>query len=791
MSKSVLSIGLSIVGIALFAIPGIGTALGLGALSILGATVSVAQVIGAGLLLASSVLLGPAKPKMPASLNNGGIDRLYGRLDPTTPRKMLFGNTAGATDVRDQTYTGSDQEYLEQIICIASHEVNSIYELWLDNEKAWSSASGVVSKYADFLTVTPRTVGTSANGIAIDSTWTATATLTGCAYIHVKMLLIHDAGDGTNDSPFATGITNRITIRSKGALIYDPRLDSTVTGGAGTHRADDQSTWAWDDDGSRNPALQLLWYLLGWKINSKLAVGMGLPKARIDLESFITAANACDESVTRNGGGTEPRYRSDGVLSEGDDRTAVVEALCASMNAVMRDSGGKLSLTVLHDDLASPAASFDESSVIGEIQWDQTPDLSATFNIVRGRRIDPTNNALYQPVDYPEVSISSPDGIDRIDTMDYPLVQSNGQAQRLAKQRLERNQYQGRLQLTGKPEWWRVSVGDPIEFSHSAFGWTDKLFRVAGQQINRDGQTQVVLVEENAAIYAWDNSEAPEVTPGTPTVYDAAVNHPVQRGINDALVGNTVIDPISDVIVYADSSGTVKSGELPRDVLITASNGTADVTASGTWTRTVASGVTCTIGAATGVLNITALAVAEASVPVSFAYNGVTRTGTVHIIRQDDPPTSGGTGATGGTSQSTASLGDTNGTSYDPATAVSGTLSVVAGSGGQVACTAPIGFKRTPGTAAGHTGTAGKWQWRVPAGTWADISTEIASSSDAGTEAESGTINFAGSISVAQTKTGLTNGSTYEFRLLWRRSDTDGTANDVYRASGIMTATGS
>ena len=764
----------------------LGVVLGIG-LAVVGVLTGNPLLVIQGLAVAGGSLLGPSKPKMPGSLQHGGTDRLYSTLDPTTPRKILFGNTAGATDVRYQAYTGSDQEYLEQIICVASHEVDSIYELWFDNEKAWDSTAGVVSKYASFLTVTTRTVGTSANGIAIDSVWTSTATLTGCAYIHLKMLLIHDSGDGTNDSPFATGITNRITIRAKGALRYDPRLDSTVTGGSGTHRADDQSTWAWDDDGSRNPALQLLWYLLGWRINSKLAVGMGLPKARIDLESFITAANACDESVTLADSGTEPRYRCDGVLSEGDDRTSVVEALCASMNAVMRDSGGKLSLTVLHNDLASPVASFGENSVMGEIQWDQTPDLSSTFNIVRGRRIDPSDNALYQPVDYPEVSLSSPDGIDRIDSVDYPLVQSNGQAQRLAKQRLERNQYQGRLQLTGKPEWWQVSVGDPIEFSHSAFGWTDKLFRVAGQQINRDGQTQTVLVEENAAIYAWDNDEAAPVTPGTPTVYDPATNHPVQRGINDALIGNTVINPIADVIVYADVSGTVKSGQLPRNVFLTASNASTDITSAGTWGQTATDGATTSINASSGVLTISALAASEVSVPVSFTYGSVTRTATVHIVRQDDPPTN--SGGSGSTSASTTALGDTTGTAYDTTNAVSATLTLTCGASGEVDCSAPIGFIRT-GSTTGATGAYGKWQWRVPAGSWADVDTEVQDSVTARTTTVTGELGYSsGTISANQTKTGLTASSDYEFRFVWRRRDVNGTAENVTGAGTMSVST--
>jgi hypothetical protein len=438
-----------------------------------------------------------------------------------------------ATDVRYQAFTGTNQEYLEMIVCVASHEVNAISEIWLDNEKAWNGS--VLGRYVGYLTVTTRTLGTSANGIAIDGTWTSSCTLTGCAYVYMKFKLTGNSDKVS--SPFSGGVTSRMTIRGKGAKVYDPRLDSTVAGGSGTQRANDQTTWAWDDNGSRNPALQELWYELGWKINSKLAVGKGVPPARIDLASYAVGANACDESVTLNGGGTESRYRSDGVLSEADDPGAVRDNLCATMNAVLRDAGGKLALTVLHDDLSTPVtpsgkSAFDDNDVMGEMQWDQTPDLNQSFNIVRGRRIDPSDNALYQAVDVPEVSLTSIDGIDRIDTVDYVMVQSNGQAQRLMKQRLQRNQYQGRLSFTGKPSFWGLNIGDVFPLTHAAFGWSAKLFRCAGQKISRTGETQIVAIEENSAIYAWSNNETAAVTPGAPVVYNP-VNDPLVSGITD------------------------------------------------------------------------------------------------------------------------------------------------------------------------------------------------------------------------------------------------------------------
>jgi hypothetical protein len=637
------------------------------AIAVVGVVTGQFYLVAAGLAITASAFLGPAVPKVPKT---SPTDRLQANLIVTTPRKWAFGNTALATDVRYDTYTGDNQDFYWQVIACASHEVDSIDELWLDNEQAWTNAGGVQGRFSGYLTVTSRPLGTSANGVAIDSVWTTASTLTGCAYLVLKYKL---SDNSDNDkSPFSSGVTNRVTIRGKGAKTYDPRLDSTVVGGSGSQLASAQSTWIWDSSASRNPALQLLWFLLGWKIanptpsgselitngtfttntagwtptnsgtlsvvsarlrvtnatsfgsatqaittvagqtyllsvdytagtaggaiikigtsspggqivdqsgivagtttiqftavgtttyitvqtntnvngayadfdnvsvkatTAKLAVGMGLPPARIDLPSFIAAANVCDESVTKNGGGTESRYRGDGVLSEGDDRSAVIETLCADMNATLRDAGGKIAISCIKNDLASPVAAFTENDILGEETWAQTPPLNQSFNIVRGRMIDPSDTALYQPVDFPEVSLTSIDGIDRIDTVEYMLCQSNGQAQRLAKQRLERNQYQGRYSAQFGPRAWQVSLGDVVTLSHAGLGFVTKLFRVVEQSIDRNGPTKMELLEENSAIYAWANDESPAVTPGAPTIYDP-LNAPVSQGV---ILGGTAV----------------------------------------------------------------------------------------------------------------------------------------------------------------------------------------------------------------------------------------------------------
>lgn len=507
----------SLASIAVSFIPGIGT------LARMGIQVG---LMGAGMLL------GPKKPKGITAPES----RLSNTFNPTEPRKIVFGETALATDMRYQAFTGSGQEYLNQIICVASHEVDAIRELWLDNEAVWSNGA-VLGRYVGWLDVQVRTVGNSGNGIPVDGVWNGSCTLTGCAYVFLRYRI--KSSNQKQESPFAGGVSGRITIRGRGAKIYDPRLDSTVPGGSGTQRAADQSTWRYDwgtggTNAGSNPALQLLFFLIGWRVNGKLAVGMGLPVDRIDLPSFIAAANVCDEQVALAAGGTEPRYRAHGMVSEADDRTAVVEQLCAAMNGTLRDAGGKLALSILKNDLATPAASFTENDILGDERWSQTPDLDRTFNVLRGRYINPSDQALYQPVEFPEVRLASLDGIDRIETIDLPLVQSPAQAQRLAKTRLQRNQYQGLYEATFGARAWQVSVGDCVSLSHQGLGWSSKRFRVLQQTISATGQTRMQLLEENAAIYAWLAEDHAPVTPAVPTIYDPS-NSPLIAGVNGAI----------------------------------------------------------------------------------------------------------------------------------------------------------------------------------------------------------------------------------------------------------------
>lgn len=586
--KIVAGIGLAF--LAPYAAPVILGAVGAttAAVAIASAVTTAVMAVGASMALsaASALLFGPKVPRTQLS-------RLNVSLDPSTPRKIVFGTTAMPLDLRYHEASGTDQEYMDYIIATSAHKVTSIDEIWFEDKQAWTASGGVTARYSGYLTVAVRTEGTSANTIAINggAKWGSTRRLTGCSYIHLRIK--RTGATKKAESPLVQGLPSRVTVRGNGALLYDPRKDSTVSGGSGTHRANNQATWGvyTDPDDCDNPALQLLWYLLGWKINNVLSAGCGVPYTRIDMPSFITAANICDEAIALSGGGTQKRYRTSGTAADSDDRMDIINTFLSCMNGTLRDNNGKLTLTVMKNDLASYTLSFDDDDVLDSFEWNQTRGLTDTFNVARGRYVDPSDNSLYQLVDYPEVRITSPDGIERVMTLDLPFVEDGKRAQRIAKQVLQRNQYRGMFSATFTAKALGCQVGDVVRLTFTPLGWTNKLFRVVSQQIDFTGKVPMALVEENAAIYAWDAEESAPVTPTAPTVYDP-LNNPFILAIEDA-------EAIADGKITSFYQASTPTAEGVGDIWIDTDDNNKMYRWDGSsWVLSRDTGITTAIGAA-------------------------------------------------------------------------------------------------------------------------------------------------------------------------------------------------
>ena len=248
----------------------------------------------------------------------------------------------------------------------------------------------------------------------------------------------------------------------------------------------------------------------------------------------------------------------------------------------------------------------------------------------------------------------------------------------------------------------------------------------------------------------------------------------------DAADVTAIVSGTKSVNVSCDYLGAAKSGQLPVDAAFKLTNGAStDVTTSASWAGILKSGTatftpTTTSPNATGILSVSALST-DAVIDMVATYSGKTRTGTLTLSRVLDAAPGAGAPS------SDSSITQVTSASYGAAN--SDVLTATAGSGGQVACTFPATFKRTTN---GTNGAFGKWQWRVVGGSFADITTEIASTVNCTKDSTAlpDPINDPGSISVAMTKTGLTNGTPYEFQLLLRNDD--GSTNNFIGTAAVV-----
>ncbi|MBB4611597.1 phage tail protein [Sphingomonas yabuuchiae] len=533
------AIGLAVAGLAITGV-GIGAGLSLATAT----TFGVAGISASALFVASGALsLAAGALQKTPSIPSSQEDRLTATINPRAPRATVYGQTAMATDVRYEEWSGADQDYCDWIIALASHRIDGVEEIWLNTELAWSASRGVTSKFAGYFSV-PNIVleGSPANAFTFASgKWNGR--LTGCAYLRARFKVTGNGKKAT--SPFSSGVPTRITIIGRGMRLYDPRRDSTVPGGNGPMRADDQSTWRYTaDDGAvigENLALHALADTLGWRIRNpstgemKLAVGSGVPARRLNLASWIEAANLADEAVNRSAGGTEPRYHGAVVLSEAMAPKERLDTICAACNGRFRDTGGKLSFAISHNDLATAALDDGllDDDVVGPFTWNPDAALDAVPNVVRGKYVDATTASLYQMLDYPDVRLPSLDGQDREFTLDLAAVESPSQAQRIAKQVLQRKQYQREFTAPFDIRAWKYGVGDIVPFTFAPLSFERKLFRVKEQEIGQGGVCNMTLTVESPDIYAWDRDDSAPVQPAEANAYDASKN-PLILAIGEA-----------------------------------------------------------------------------------------------------------------------------------------------------------------------------------------------------------------------------------------------------------------
>ena len=475
--------------IAAAAVAGAGAVAGGVALAVGFSGIVASGIFFAGLELATNVLIAGAgnfllgkifKPKMPSgpTFTTEARDRLQMFRSSIANRRMIYGEVKVSGPLVFASSTGTKHEFLHMIIPLAEHEVDSIGDVYLGDKLSTDT------KFSGLVRITKHlgtdTQAADANTVADVEEWTDAHTLSGVAYLAVRLKW--------DQNVWVSGIPN-ITAVVRGKKAFDPRTSTTV----------------WSD----NPALCIRDYLTS-------PDGFGLTSAEVDDTAVTTAANICDELVADGQGGTQKRYTLNGSVDLGDTPSSIMEGMLTSMAGALTFTQGVYRMFA--GAYVTPTVTLTESDLRGEIKVSPHLSRKDLFNGVRGVYVDPSKN--WQPGDFPPVTnatYEAQDGGQQImRDIQLPYTTDGIMAQRLAKIHLEKSRQGVTCSFPAKLTALQLAVMDTVSVTVAQLGWSAKVFRIMQWQPSQDGGIDLTMQEEAAGSYAWNN--------GDPTLVDPAPN---------------------------------------------------------------------------------------------------------------------------------------------------------------------------------------------------------------------------------------------------------------------------
>ena len=363
------------------------------------------------------------------------------------------------------------------------------------------ATTGIISRYSSHLKYVLED-GDDAQGAAVIDLsnslgWAANKKGGGVAYGAFFMLF---------DTDVWTGGVPQITAEITGNRVYDPRSSTWINFAASGPSAD-------------NPALCILDYVTANRY------GGGVPYAARDggsddfihEQSFIDAANYCDDLVSIPPSGTEKRFRMDAAV----DTSIVVGSNLADMLATCR---GELvwqnGLYRLNINQVTTAETFEltENNIVGAIEWVRKG--ASVPNVMEATYPDNLNgdysaNSVTWPLVGDTTLLDEDNGVENRAEVSLPFTTRFLQAQRTVMVMLREARNDVLVNLTATEEAYELEVGNVVKVTHEGPGWVQLEFTVRQVALTPDGLVRLAMQQYTAAAYTLDSLTAQPSAPTT------------------------------------------------------------------------------------------------------------------------------------------------------------------------------------------------------------------------------------------------------------------------------------
>lgn len=251
---------------------------------------------------------------------------------------------------------------------------------------------------------------------------------------------------------------------------------------------------------SNNP----VWCTLDFLLNKRY--GIGLSEDAIDLDSFLVAANYCDENVDG-----ESRFELDYIIDRKRSALDVLQEMTATYRGMLIYNNGEIQMII--DTPTVPTQAFSDGSdgrdvniKDGTFQSTQSSykDIPNRVNV---EYTDPQPGKEWGKViaQYTDDKSIERDGEVREQTFTLHGINRFKQAGRQARYLLKNAKYcDYSCSFEAGVDAVSCMVGDVITVSHEIKGWVDKKFRVMEMKESEDDEVEIALVEYNEAVYSDD-----------------------------------------------------------------------------------------------------------------------------------------------------------------------------------------------------------------------------------------------------------------------------------------------
>jgi hypothetical protein len=333
----------------------------------------------------------------------------------------------------------------------------------------------------------------------LGQTWKSTSVNAGQAYVVVNREF--------NADLFSAG-KPEFTFVLRGLREYDPRKDSTISGGSGAQRINDPSTWVH----TSNPAVHRLNYQLGLRayISGRTLIGEGKTLGQLDLATYFVAMNVCD-SLRADGKRT---YQCSLFVNGDDDHTEILKEFDDAM------AGYGLNRRGLSGVIAGAPQLPVLEITADDIPVDRAKDIQfrksafERYNYLSGQFL--SIEAMWSPESLTPVTVNADvaeDGRAKQTSNDFLQVTDPDIAQYLLNIRYRQNRMGGTATLpVSRRVGFKVQEGEWVT-------WRGRTWMISEWALDEQFRITLKLSETDAAIYDDDDIEpGPVVIPPTPPI---------------------------------------------------------------------------------------------------------------------------------------------------------------------------------------------------------------------------------------------------------------------------------